>query len=90
MTRESDVGFRPTTVSMDGGPCEARLAFSDGALVAVFTRVPAEAPEHQGWFREAGFGPCSDLFTVPPGIFPTLDHARDWIGAMIAEKKQQE
>ena len=70
MTRESDVEFRPTTVSMDGGPCEARLAFSDGALVAVFTRVPAEAPERQGWFREAGFGPAATCSPYRPGYFP--------------------
>jgi hypothetical protein len=85
----SEIEFTPTLVSLDGGQCEARLAFSEGALVAVFTRVPEGGAECEGWFREAGFGPCGDLFTVPPAIFATLDQARDWISEKIADHKSQ-
>jgi len=83
----SEVEFTPTTVAIDGGPCEGRLAYSGGALVAVLTRLPEGAAERQGWYREAGFGPCGDLFTVPPAIFASLDQARDWISEKIAEHK---
>jgi len=76
MTSEG-IEFRPVTVAMDGGPCEARLAFSDDVLLCVFTRVGPE--DGAGWFREAGFGACSDLFTVQPGVFTTLEEAGVWI-----------
>jgi hypothetical protein len=71
---------------MDGGSCDARLAFNQGELVAVFTRVQPGSEKH-GWFREAGFGPCSDLFAPPPGTFSDLCEAELWLRERLAARR---
>lgn len=78
-----NVVFEPIQVVTDGGAREGRLALIEHRLIAVFVQVPPEEAGEGaapcGWFREAGFGPCSDLMTVNPPVFGTLDEAAEWI-----------
>ena len=77
-----EVTFQPISVVTDGGGQEGRLLLADGQLVAVFVRVSAEetagGEQKDGWFLEAGFGPCGDLLTVPPPLFASLEDAAAW------------
>jgi hypothetical protein len=72
------------SVMTDGGARDGRLILAGGHLAAVFVRVSAEEAagsedQDEGWFLEAGFGPCSDLITPLPPIFPTLEEAAAWV-----------
>jgi hypothetical protein len=79
------IALQSVSVRGDGGPHEGRLVFADGDLVAIFTLVPKEETLGEihspagGWFLEAGFGPCSELMTVDPPVFSTLDEAVNWV-----------
>jgi hypothetical protein len=85
----SDISFQRIDVLTDGGAQEGRLVFSEGQLVAVLVHVTEQensgGPKEgcEGWFREAGFGPCGDLATPHPPVFDTLDKARAWIAERI-------
>ena len=78
-----NIDFEPIQVVTDGGSRDGCLALIDQALIAVFVQVSAEEGGNGsiscGWFREAGFGPCSDLMTVNPPVFATLDEAAEWV-----------
>lgn len=85
------ISFQPLSVMTDGGAREGHLAFADGHLVGVFVRVSSEDTvggeiEREGWFLEAGFGPCSTLVAVMPGVFATLEKASDWMRAKLAAR----
>jgi len=73
----------------DGGSQEGRLVLSHGRLVAVFVKVTLEeiaGGDHaEGWFLEAGFGPCGSLVTVRPPVFPSLDEATRWVQQRLAD-----
>lgn len=73
----------PVTVRVDGGNSEGKLVLVDGSLVAVLVKVSADdcgdAAEVQGWFLEAGFGPCGTLSAPIPEVFGTVGEAVDWI-----------
>jgi hypothetical protein len=58
---------------------------SDGTLAAVVVRVlPEESADgHEGWYLEAGFGPCSILMTLPPQVFRDKEEAIDWISRQL-------
>ena len=78
------VTLQPVSVMSDGGSHEGRLVFAGADLVAVFARVSAaetagEEGQAEGWFLEAGFGPCGTLMTVTPPVFAALDDALDWV-----------
>ena len=84
-----DITLQPMSVMVDGGSHEGRLILADGSLVAVFARVtPDETAgsgrQTEGWFLEAGFGPCGDLMTVRPPVFLTLEEAVDWVRETLA------
>ncbi|HEX2138010.1 MAG TPA: hypothetical protein VHG30_19315 [Microvirga sp.] len=84
-----ELTLQPIRVRIDGGSQEGRLVFADSALVAVFVRVSPEeiAGDDQprdGWFLEAGFGPCGSLATVAPPVFGSLDEAQVWVRARLA------
>jgi hypothetical protein len=84
----SDISFQRIDVLTDGGAQEGRLVFSEGQLVAVLTHVSKEETSdngvgREGWFREAGFGPCSDLVVQQPPVFDDLDKAAAWIDERI-------
>jgi hypothetical protein len=81
----TDIVFQRIDVLTDGGSQEGRLALADNELVAVFVRVGKEetAGKREGWYREAGFGPCSDLATQRPDVFDNLDTAAAWIDERI-------
>lgn len=85
----TSIKFQPIEVLTNGGFSDGRLVFANGKLIAVLVHVvPSEMgtvdalPE--GWYREAGFGPCSDLATgPPPPLFDSLEEARGWIERRI-------
>lgn len=80
----TEILFQRIDVLTDGGALEGRLALSGGQLVAVFVHVtPEETANGAGWFREAGFGPCSDLAVENPPIFESLEKAAAWIDERI-------
>ncbi len=84
----SDIVFQHIQVLTDGGAHEGRLALAGGQLVAVFIPVTKEetsgdGPGPEGWYREAGFGPCSDLVVQSPPIFDSLEKAAAWIDERI-------
>jgi hypothetical protein len=84
----NQIVFQRIDVLTDGGPQEGRLALAEGQLVAVLIHVSKEetagSPNgHAGWYREAGFGPCSDLVVNTPPVFDTLEKAADWIDKRI-------
>ena len=54
---------------------EANLVFADQCLAAVLV------PTDQGWFMQAGFGPC-DQEAI---FFDTLSSAADWVQERFAE-----
>jgi hypothetical protein len=81
----TDIVFQKIDVLTDGGSQEGRLALADGELVAVLVHVGMADTVSgngacEGWYREAGFGPCSDLVARRPPIFDSLDTAATWIG----------
>jgi hypothetical protein len=80
--------FQRIDVLTDGGAQEGRLALAEGQLVAVLIHVSEEETAgngngRAGWYREAGFGPCSDLVVQTPPVFDTLEKAADWIDERI-------
>lgn len=83
------IEFQPIEVLTDGGVSHGRLALANGRLIAVLVHiVPSEMEmstvSAEGWYREAGFGPCSDLATgSPPPLFNSLEDARGWIEGRI-------
>lgn len=80
----TEILFQRIDVLTDGGALEGRLAFTDGQLVAVLVHVTAEeSSERDGWYREAGFGPCSDLVVENPPVFESLEQAAAWIDERI-------
>jgi len=80
----SEIVFQRIDVWTDGGALDGRLALSGGQLVAVFVHVtPEETANGAGWYREAGFGPCSDLVVENPPVFESLEKAADWINERI-------
>jgi hypothetical protein len=89
MTHE--IILQPVSVMTDGGSQEGRLAFVGEDLIAVLVRVTASetagGERHtEGWFLEAGFGPCSSLMTVAPPVFATLDEALQWIRGKLGAR----
>ena len=85
----TSIKFEPMEVLTNGGISDGRLALANGKLIAVLIHLlPSEADgsgaSSEGWYREAGFGPCSDLATGrPPPLFSSLDEARGWIEQRI-------
>jgi hypothetical protein len=79
-----EITLQVISVMSDGGTREGRMILADGHVVAIFTQVTVEdtaGDEHraEGWFLEAGFGPCSNLMTITPPIFDTLEQAVEWV-----------
>ena len=79
-----EMTLQTVRVRTDGGSQEGRLVLADGVLVAVFVRVSSEETagddrHAEGWFLEAGFGPCGTLATVPPPVFDSLEEAQLWV-----------
>ena len=87
----TSIKFQPIEVLTDGGASDGHLAMVNGKLIAVFIHVlPSETGHNgtspEGWYREAGFGPCSDLVTgKPPPTFNSLEEAASWIEKRIYE-----
>ena len=84
-----DITLQPMPVMIDGGSHEGRLVLAGGSLVAVFARVTAEETaggqgQAEGWYLEAGFGPCGSLMSVTPPVFATLDEAVEWVRTTLA------
>jgi hypothetical protein len=84
-----DITLQPIAVITDGGSQDGRLVLADGQLAAVVARVSGEdtAGEEyaEGWFMEAGFGPCGRLSAVQPPVFPSLDEATRWVRERLEE-----
>ena len=79
-----DITLQPISVMTDGGSNEGQLVLVDAHLVAVFALVTPEETaggegQAEGWFLEAGFGPCGDLMSIRPPVFATLDEAVGWV-----------
>jgi hypothetical protein len=80
----TEILFQRIDVLTDGGALEGRLALAQGQLVAVLVHVTAEeTAAGDGWYREAGFGPCSDLVVENPPVFESLEKAAAWIDERI-------
>ena len=83
-----DITLQPMSVMSDGGSHEGRLVLADGDLVAVFAWVTVEETaggegQAEGWYLEAGFGPCGNAMSVTPPVFATLDEAMAWVRATL-------
>jgi hypothetical protein len=79
-----EITLQSISVMADGGVHDGHLVLSDGMLVAVLSRVTAEETigeldQIEGWFLEAGFGPCGPLMSVTPPIFSDLEDAIEWV-----------
>jgi hypothetical protein len=82
VTRE--ITLQPISVMTDGGAHDGQLVLADDQLVAVLSRVTeeetvGEREQIEGWFLEAGFGPCGPLMSVTPPVFADLDQALAWV-----------
>jgi hypothetical protein len=78
------ISLHPIPVMTDGTIAQGQLVLADGSLVAVFTPVSFKDledgdPHANGWFLEAGFGPCSSLKTIKPEVFADLEEAIGWV-----------
>jgi hypothetical protein len=83
-----EITLQSLSVMADGGAHEGQLVLSDGHLVAVLSRVTAEETlggreQPDGWFLEAGFGPCGPLMSVTPPVFADLEQAVAWVHARL-------
>ena len=83
-----DITLQPMPVMIDGGSHEGRLVLAGGSLVAVFARVTAEETaggqgQAEGWYLEAGFGPCGDVTSVTPPVFAAVDEAVAWVRSRL-------
>ncbi len=83
-----EITLQRISVLADGGAHEGQLVLADGHLVAVLSRVTAEetlgeGEQVEGWFLEAGFGPCGPLMSVTPPIFADLEQAMAWVHAKL-------
>ena len=79
-----EITLQPISVMTDGGGSEGRMIFADGLLVAVLSQVTAEEAlgeqgQVNGWFLEAGFGPCGVLMSVTPPVFSDVEQAVAWV-----------
>jgi hypothetical protein len=79
-----DITLQPMSVMIDGGAHDGQLVLSDGHLVAVLSHVTREETaggggQAEGWFLEAGFGPCGPLASVRPPVFAELEEAIAWV-----------
>ena len=79
-----EITLQPISVMTDGGGHEGQLVLAPGHLVAVLSRVTAEETlggrdEIEGWFLEAGFGPCGLLMSVTPPVFANVEDAVAWV-----------
>lgn len=68
------------TVAHDGKTADGFMICVDDALVAVVTHLERVAPDEpdDGWFLEAGFGPCEVAPASNP-VFRSPDEARAWV-----------
>ncbi|MBF9196532.1 hypothetical protein I2H36_10815 [Microvirga sp. BT290] len=69
---------------IDGGAHDGQLVLSDGHLVAVLSRVTSQETaggrgQAEGWFLEAGFGPCGPVMSVSPPVFVDVEEAIMWV-----------
>ena len=72
----------PIEVLVDGGKRDGQIVRIGSALAAVLVRVgrdDADLPEPEGWFLEAGFGPCSTLMVKAPSVFASEHDALLWV-----------
>ena len=79
-----EITLQSISVMTDGGGHEGHLVLAAGHLVAVLSRVTAEETlgereQIEGWFLEAGFGPCGPLMSVTPPVFTDLEEALAWV-----------
>jgi hypothetical protein len=79
-----EITQQPISVMTDGGGSEGYMILADGLLVAVLSRVTAEETlggqaQVEGWFLEAGFGPCGVLMSVTPPVFVDVEQAVAWV-----------
>ena len=70
------IRFQPVRLGSDPTGEEALLGFADDLLIAVLVRVA------EGWFVEAGFGPCFGEGRV----FVTLRAAEAWLREQVSER----
>ncbi len=79
-----EITLQPISVMADGGAHAAQLVLADNQLVAVLSHVTAAETlggrgQADGWFLEAGFGPCGPLMSVTPPVFADVDEAVAWV-----------
>ncbi len=79
-----DITLRSISVMIDGGAHDGQLVLCDGHLVAVLSRVTSAETagghgQAEGWFLEAGFGPCGPLTSVMPPVFAHVEEAIAWV-----------
>jgi hypothetical protein len=83
-----EITLQPISVMADGGAHEGLLVLAANQLVAVLSRVTAEETlgereQVEGWFLEAGFGPCGPLMSVTPPVFADVEEAIAWVRARL-------
>ena len=70
-----EVSFTEVCAATRQASEDAHLVFADQCLAAVLL------PTEQGWFMQAGFGPCDHEAM----FFDTLSSAADWVQERFAE-----
>ncbi|MBM6580608.1 hypothetical protein ILT44_10485 [Microvirga sp. BT689] len=83
-----EITLQPISVMTDGGGSDGHMILADGLLVAILSRVTEEQTlggqaQVEGWFLEAGFGPCGVLMSVTPPVFADVDEAVVWVRARL-------
>ena len=79
-----EITLQPISVMTDGGGSDGHMILADGLLVAILSRVTEEQTlggqaQVEGWFLEAGFGPCGVLMSVTPPVFVDVEQAVAWV-----------
>jgi hypothetical protein len=79
-----DITLQPMSVMIDGGAHDGQLVLANGHLVAVLSRVTREETaggggQPEGWFLEAGFGPCGPVASIRPPVFADVEEAIAWV-----------
>ncbi len=82
------ITFDPVRIETGSADSEGRLAYRDGRLIGVLTRLDPELHEELGvgrhWYLEAGFGPVASANRPLP--FPTLDEAKAWLAGCVGTR----
>lgn len=81
-----DIHFSPLSLATRDGGEDAQLVLVEGRLAAILARIAREVTDtgEDGWFLQAGFGPCE----AEGILFPGLGAAEVWVREQLREKSR--